>query len=348
MVDDHLMGITHVIRGEEWLLSTPKHVLLYDALGFPRPNFLHLPLLLNEDRTKMSKRKGDVSVRSFRNRGFTSDAMVNFVALLGWTPPSSAAHARHCDTTASEHENDDLKFSDLFSLEELIKEFSIEDLSSSPAVVSLEKLRWMNRWHIQEMNSRPDRQHQLISELRRSFLPACDHQNATVAGILSAMAKFNELDADKNGYVEGEELDTLLAWTREGLPDVDGSQEFRDEIQARLLQKMDIDGDNRLSFEEFEAWYVETKTGLLRLLNIAATRAADDDECTSSARPIVCRDDPEWPSDEYLSAAVRHLGKRLTSLAEFPQVVTNYPLFACRCGTGVTDFVNAWCALKGC
>ena len=88
------MGITHVIRGEEWLLSTPKHVLLYDALDFPRPKFLHLPLLLNEgDRSKMSKRKGDVSVRSFKNRGFTGPALVNFVALLGWTPPSSAAFA---------------------------------------------------------------------------------------------------------------------------------------------------------------------------------------------------------------------------------------------------------------
>ena len=85
VVDDHLMKITHVIRGEEWLSSTPKHALLYDYFGWERPIFAHLPLLLNLDRKKLSKRQSDVAVEDFRDKGFLKEALVNFVALLGWT-----------------------------------------------------------------------------------------------------------------------------------------------------------------------------------------------------------------------------------------------------------------------
>ncbi|KAF0770705.1 hypothetical protein AaE_002556 [Aphanomyces astaci] len=86
VVDDHLMGITHVIRGEEWLSSTPKHLLLYQFLGFEPPKFAHLGLLLNEDRSKLSKRQGDVAVEDFQKKGFLAPGLVNFVALLGWNP----------------------------------------------------------------------------------------------------------------------------------------------------------------------------------------------------------------------------------------------------------------------
>ncbi|OGU35790.1 MAG: glutamate--tRNA ligase, partial [Ignavibacteria bacterium GWA2_36_19] len=84
VVDDHLMKITHVIRGEEWISSTPKHVLLYDAFGWERPTFAHLPLLLNPDRSKLSKRQGDVAVEEYRDKGYLKEALINFVALLGW------------------------------------------------------------------------------------------------------------------------------------------------------------------------------------------------------------------------------------------------------------------------
>ena len=86
VVDDHLMGITHVIRGEEWLSSTPKHVLLYHFFGWDLPVFAHLPLLLNADKSKLSKRQGDVSVEDYRLKGYLPEALVNFVALLGWNP----------------------------------------------------------------------------------------------------------------------------------------------------------------------------------------------------------------------------------------------------------------------
>lgn len=123
VVDDHHMGITHVIRGEEWLPSTPKHVLLYEFFGWDLPQFAHLPLLLNPDRSKLSKRQGDVAVEDYRSKGYLPQALVNFVALLGWHPAGDE---------------------EVFELEKLIKEFSLERVTKAGAVFNLEKLNWMN------------------------------------------------------------------------------------------------------------------------------------------------------------------------------------------------------------
>ena len=129
VVDDHLMQISHVIRGEEWLSSTPKHVLLYDAFQWERPIFAHLPLLLNPDRSKLSKRQGDVAVEDYRAKGFLKDALVNFVALLGWNA------------------GDDQEF---YYLNELIEKFSLERVNKSGAVFDLEKLSWLNAEHLRK------------------------------------------------------------------------------------------------------------------------------------------------------------------------------------------------------
>jgi len=127
VVDDHLMGVTHIIRGEEWLPSTPKHVILYEFFGWEVPQFAHLPLLLNPDRSKLSKRQGDVGVEDYRAKGILPEALVNFVALLGWNPGTEQ---------------------ELFSLEELVQQFSIERVGKSGAVFNIEKLRWMNAQHL--------------------------------------------------------------------------------------------------------------------------------------------------------------------------------------------------------
>ena len=129
VVDDHLMQITHVIRGEEWLSSTPKHVLLYDAFGWEIPIFAHLPLLLNPDRSKLSKRQGDVAVEDYKNKGYLKDALVNFVALLGWTA------------------GDDQEF---YYIDELISKFSLDRVNKSGAVFNLEKLNWLNEEHLRK------------------------------------------------------------------------------------------------------------------------------------------------------------------------------------------------------
>ncbi len=127
VVDDHLMGISHVIRGEEWLSSTPKHVLLYRFFGWDLPVFAHLPLLLNPDKSKLSKRQGDVAVEDYRRNGYLPEALVNFVAFLGWNP------------------GDEREF---FALEELVKEFSIERVGKAGAVFNIEKLNWLNAQHL--------------------------------------------------------------------------------------------------------------------------------------------------------------------------------------------------------
>ena len=127
VVDDHLMQISHVIRGEEWLSSTPKHVLLYQFFGWELPKFAHLPLLLNTDRSKLSKRQGDVAVEDYRAKGYLRDALINFIALLGWNP------------------GDDRE---IFTVEELEKEFSLEKVNKAGAIFNLEKLNWLNFQHL--------------------------------------------------------------------------------------------------------------------------------------------------------------------------------------------------------
>ncbi len=127
VVDDHLMNVTHVIRGEEWLPSTPKHILLYESFGWEKPIFAHLPLLLNPDRSKLSKRKGDVAVEDYIKKGYLKEALINFIALLGWTA------------------GDDRE---IYNFDELVKSFSLERVNKSGAIFDIEKLNWLNAEHL--------------------------------------------------------------------------------------------------------------------------------------------------------------------------------------------------------
>lgn len=132
VVDDHFMQITHVIRGEEWLPSTPKHVLLYQAFGWEQPQFAHLPLLLNEDKTKLSKRQGDVAVEDYVAKGYFKEAFVNFVALLGWNPTADR---------------------EIFSMEELISTFRLEKVNKAGAIFDRKKLDWVNSTYLRSMDN---------------------------------------------------------------------------------------------------------------------------------------------------------------------------------------------------
>jgi glutamyl-tRNA synthetase len=134
VVDDHYMNISHVIRGEEWLPSTSKHVLLYKSFNWPLPQFAHLPLLLNPDKSKLSKRQGDVAVEDYRAKGYVKEGLLNFIALLGWNPGDNR---------------------EIFSLQELIQEFSIERVGKSGAIFNIDKLNWLNQQHLRLLpNSR--------------------------------------------------------------------------------------------------------------------------------------------------------------------------------------------------
>ena len=131
VVDDHLMQVSHVIRGEEWLPSMPKHLLLYQAFGWEPPAFAHLPLLLNKDRSKLSKRQGTVAVEEYRTQGILPQALINFIALMGW------------------HDQSD---QDIFGVEELIRAFSLERVQKGGAIFDTDKLLWLNGQHIRRLS----------------------------------------------------------------------------------------------------------------------------------------------------------------------------------------------------
>jgi len=133
VVDDHLMGITTVIRGEEWLPSTPKHILLYRAFDWEIPAFAHIPLLLNPDKSKLSKRQGDVAVEDYLQKGYLKEALLNFVALLGWNPGEGSVQ-------------------ELFSLDELVEKFDLKKVHKAGAVFDLKKLDWLNAQYLKKLS----------------------------------------------------------------------------------------------------------------------------------------------------------------------------------------------------
>ncbi|MFA5886940.1 MAG: glutamate--tRNA ligase [Patescibacteria group bacterium] len=143
IVDDHLMAISHVTRGDEWLPSYPKNILLYEAFGWTPPKFIHLPLILNKTGGKLSKRQGDVFVEQYKDKGYLPEAIINFCVLLGWHPKSDK---------------------ELWSLSELKKEFSLAGLGASPAVFDAEKLDYYNGYYLRQ-KSLPE-----LSALCRPYL----------------------------------------------------------------------------------------------------------------------------------------------------------------------------------
>jgi glutamyl-tRNA synthetase len=132
IVDDHLMEISHVLRADEWLSSTPRHVLLYQALGWQPPLFAHLPMILGPDRSKLSKRHGATAITEYREQGYLPGAMFNFLALLGWSLDDKT---------------------ELLTPEEIVKHFSLERISRTAAVFNKDKLEWMNGVYLRGLNS---------------------------------------------------------------------------------------------------------------------------------------------------------------------------------------------------
>ncbi|CEN79410.1 glutamate--tRNA ligase [Paraclostridium sordellii] len=143
VIDDHLMKITHVIRGEEWISSTPKHVYLYEAFGWEAPTFVHLPNILNKEKKKLSKRHGDVAVEDFKKKGYLPEGLVNYVALVGWSPDDNQ---------------------ELFTMKELEEHFSIERVSKSGGVFDTDKLNWVNQHYIKDASD------EYITDLAIPFL----------------------------------------------------------------------------------------------------------------------------------------------------------------------------------
>jgi glutamyl-tRNA synthetase/nondiscriminating glutamyl-tRNA synthetase len=183
VIDDALMRITHVIRGDDHLSNTPKQVALYEALGWPVPEFAHLSTILGADRERLSKRHGATSIANFRDMGVLPEALENYLALLGWAPSGGTR--------------------EIFSREELVKEFSLERVTPSPAVFDMEKLYWLNRHYIKE--APPERIEKLALPYFKRFI--------------------GEPEARESGTVVSSESPDLRGWfghvTRLLVPSVD-------------------------------------------------------------------------------------------------------------------------------
>ncbi|WVQ93762.1 glutamate-tRNA ligase [Kwoniella sp. CBS 9459] len=160
VVDDHLMGITHVLRGEEWLPSIPKHHSLYQAMGWQPPQFAHLPLLCNTDGTKLSKRRGDTFVQHYQKQGYEPAALLNFLALMGWDYHTALAST----TSLEEHiRSDGHSLYELFTLPQLIRSFDIRHIAHRKAAVNPSKLGFLNKMTLRRMAGRLGKDGHLVS-----------------------------------------------------------------------------------------------------------------------------------------------------------------------------------------
>ncbi|MGC9333555.1 MAG: glutamate--tRNA ligase [Anaerolineae bacterium] len=186
VVDDHLMQISHIMRGDEWLPSVPKHVLLYQALDWQLPVYAHLPLILAPDgKGKLSKRHGGVEIRQFRRQGYLPEAMVNYLARLGWS---------YDDHT------------EIFGRDELIDSFDLSGVNNSPARFSYERLEWMNGYYIRQLEV-PDLAQRLVPFLAEAGFHVDAHDLEPVVPLIQERIKTLAEAVDKLGFFFSEELE---------------------------------------------------------------------------------------------------------------------------------------------
>ena len=175
VVDDHLMGITHVVRGNEYLSSAPKYNRLYQAFGWEVPVYVHCPLITNEEHQKLSKRSGHSSYEDLIEQGFLTEAVVNYVALLGWSPEGNR---------------------EIFSLEEMVKEFDYHRMSKSPAVFDMTKLKWMNGEYMKAMDF------EKFYEMALPYIQAVIHKDLDLRKIANMVKTRIEIFPDIAGHID--------------------------------------------------------------------------------------------------------------------------------------------------
>lgn len=242
VVDDHLMKITHIVRGEEWLPSTPKHIYLYDCFGWEKPQYVHLPGVLNADHKKLSKRQGDVSVEDFKNRGYLPEGLINYLALVGWSPKDNE---------------------EILSMKDLIDQFSFDRVSKAGGVFDKNKLDWVNAHYIKELPV-DDLVDLSIPELVKAGLISQDFAQGhrdwlkllleTVRESLSRIEEVPEKTAFLFGNLEvteeeakeqlaSDQIGDLLGALKEELDSVDQvDQEFAKTVMKRIQKKTGIKG----------------------------------------------------------------------------------------------------------
>ena len=256
VVDDHLMKISHVTRSEEWLSSTPKHILLYEYFGWETPKWAHFPLILNSDKTKMSKRKGDVSVEDYIKKGYLPEATINFLAFLGWNPGTEK---------------------EIYSIRELIKDFSLEKVHKSGAVFNIDKLDWLNSYYLKKM-SLEELTKRIIPFLENSgFIGRNDYNIEYIKKIVSLeqprLKKLSEIGERSSFFFKDPQYSSeLLVWRDMLFKDVSSSLN----VSLESLSKISGNDFNRKNLEttllkEAERAKNKDKGRLLWPLRVALT-----------------------------------------------------------------------------
>lgn len=220
VVDDHLMGITHVVRGNEYLSSSPKYNRLYDAFGWEVPVYVHCPLITNEEHKKLSKRSGHASYEDLIEQGFISEAVVNYVALLGWSPVGNQ---------------------EIFSLKELIQEFDFHNISKSPAVFDMTKLKWMNSEYMKAMDF--DRFYEMAEPYIRKVIKKDLDLRKIAAMVKTRIEVFPDIENHIDFFQELPEYDCSMYFNKKMKTDSQTSLSLLQEILPILEAQEDYSND---------------------------------------------------------------------------------------------------------
>jgi len=208
VVDDHEMSVTDIIRGEDHIPNTPRHILLQEALGFDVPNYAHLPLILGADRSKLSKRHGAASLNEYKKMGYLPEAIINFIAFIGWNPGDER---------------------EIFSKNELVKEFSLERIQKSAGIFNLERLDWYNREYLKKLPMK-DLEIHVAEELKTEDEAFVKKITPIIADRINKISDIRELKSGELSFFfnDPEYAKEMLLWRKE--PDIEKTKKHLEEV----------------------------------------------------------------------------------------------------------------------
>ncbi len=250
VIDDHLMGITHVIRGTEYLSSTPKYNLMYDAFGWERPVYIHLPPIMKDAQHKLSKRNGDAGYEDFVNKGYVKEAIVNYIALLGWSPKTNT---------------------EKMSLSELIENFSLEGINKSPAIFDEAKMKWLSGEYIKEMTDEEFKK-LALPFLKKSAAFGKFDQDKLLKLVKPRVQIMSEIPEKLDFITDFKEYDLELFANEKQKTSIELAKEILPKIKERLSSLAEF--TNSVLFETLVALSAELgikKQALLWIARIAIT-----------------------------------------------------------------------------
>lgn len=249
VIDDYEMNISHVIRGEDHISNTPKQILIQEALGFKKPEYVHLPLILGPDKSKLSKRHGATSIKDYKKMGYLPEAMVNFMALLGWHPKEKI-----------EEEKEEVN-EEIMNIDTMISEFDLKDIQKSPAIFDIKKLNWLNKYYINQLTKSQFRalitpfilKETKVDKVEDEILNKAHHLISERIDKLSDIKNFDYLfkdpEYDSNLLrwkdMDNEEIKKSLTMVKHTLEPIDWNIFDPDYIHKKLddLAKKEFDGD---------------------------------------------------------------------------------------------------------